>query len=787
MFHIEPLKLWVHKVLPVVYDDSLSYYEVLAKVTKKLNEVIDLTDEQTQYIETFTGNLTEAIQNWETGIESEWSNYKRDLNTEWQSFIASTEQYLKNWTSMQEDEIEDAIAAGITQFETYFADLTQTAVDAAAAAEAAAETAAEDAVEAVLPTLKDTFDERYAWRTAVGSPLVASTAAGMTDTDKIYVYVGSETGYVSGDWYYYDGTAWQDGGVYNSAAIVTDPTLSEAGMPADAKATGDEITDLKSAITNIEDLTPINTNGEYTWVTGGTWAGTVGNELTWTTATAYRKRVNTKPVVNLGSDTYRITVADGYRISYRAVDGNNIILSDSGWITNEVTFTADPDCTYAFAGGLVDDTEVSISDYNDNVIIWQETNISQIEPRLDDIETDINAINNLDGIDVTNTIEYTKGRVWTGAAGDTIGTSTKSSMKNRISNIALTDLGDSEYLFTVAEGFRTSYRAVDSNDIVVFDSGWVIADYRFKANPAYRYAINGGRADDSTTNVTEYNENVRLIKYTPLTALKHTVESKNNTVDFVSATANVKAVNHRGYNALAPENTIPAFKLSREMGFKYIETDVRFTSDNVPVLLHDATINRTARNADGTALESTINIADITYDEALTYDFGIWKSAIYAGTKIPTLAELMKLCRDNGLTPRVELNVLTVANAITMFNVINSYGMARKVEYNCNDITVAQKFLELEPQAKIVYGMNSYAEATVNSIAALKTNYNTIIINMQTSGISSACIEKCKETRIELETWTVNDASVIRGLDPYVSGVTSDSLNASMILYQDTL
>ena len=36
--------------------------------------------------------------------------------------------------------------------------------------------------------------------TWVGSPLTASTAAGMTDTDKIYVYTGSETGMTAGHW-----------------------------------------------------------------------------------------------------------------------------------------------------------------------------------------------------------------------------------------------------------------------------------------------------------------------------------------------------------------------------------------------------------------------------------------------------------------------------------------------------------------------------------------------------------------------------------------------------------
>ena len=86
-----------------------------------------------------------------------------------------------------------------------------------------------------------------------GSPLVASTVAGMTDETKVYVYTGSETGYTSGHWYYYDGSDWADGGVYNSVAVQTDTTLAISGMAADAKKVGDEISDLKSQISDIED------------------------------------------------------------------------------------------------------------------------------------------------------------------------------------------------------------------------------------------------------------------------------------------------------------------------------------------------------------------------------------------------------------------------------------------------------------------------------------------------------------------------------------------------------
>lgn len=116
--------------------------------------------------------------------------------------------------------------------------------DAAAASASAA--AASQADAATSKAAAETA-ANYA-RTYTGAPRVAATAAAMTDQSLIYVYTGSETGYTAGNWYFWDGTTWTSGGVYNSTALETDETLTVSGAAADAKVTGDEIGALKSAL-----------------------------------------------------------------------------------------------------------------------------------------------------------------------------------------------------------------------------------------------------------------------------------------------------------------------------------------------------------------------------------------------------------------------------------------------------------------------------------------------------------------------------------------------------------
>lgn len=80
-----------------------------------------------------------------------------------------------------------------------------------------------------------------------GAPSIVSLSSAMIDTSKLYLYIGSETGYTSGDWYYHNGTSWVSGGQYGDMQL--DTSLTTSGMAADAKSVGDKFNSFATTAT----------------------------------------------------------------------------------------------------------------------------------------------------------------------------------------------------------------------------------------------------------------------------------------------------------------------------------------------------------------------------------------------------------------------------------------------------------------------------------------------------------------------------------------------------------
>lgn len=114
---------------------------------------------------------------------------------------------------------------------------------------------------------------------------------------------------------------------------------------------------------------------------------------------------------------------------------------------------------------------------------------------------------------------------------------------------------------------------------------------------------------------------------------------------------------HRGVHlksTVAGENSLEAIDLAARAGFKAIETDCRYTSDSVLVIIHDAALNRTFVNADGSKLGSEkVNVADLSFEQ-FRNDYKLKADREEYRVQAPTLKEYLERCKEDGLYVYIE-------------------------------------------------------------------------------------------------------------------------------------
>lgn len=233
------------------------------------------------------------------------------------------------------------------------------------------------------------------------------------------------------------------------------------------------------------------------------------------------------------------------------------------------------------------------------------------------------------------------------------------------------------------------------------------------------------------------------------------------------------SVNHRGYNSVAPENTLPAFRLSAKMGFGIVETDIHLTADDVFVCIHDDTVDRTSNG--------TGNVADMTLEELKALDFGSWKSASYAGTKIPTYEEFLVCCRNLGLKVYVELKA--IGHYDDLIAITKRLGMYDSVTFISDSISKLTVLNTQDDSLRIAYVVTEINETVIDSAKGLRTGNNKVFLDVRNTNITDEMIALAEADDFPVEIWTVDSRQSILTLNPYISGVTSNSIVASDFVY----
>ena len=214
---------------------------------------------------------------------------------------------------------------------------------------------------------------------------------------------------------------------------------------------------------------------------------------------------------------------------------------------------------------------------------------------------------------------------------------------------------------------------------------------------------------------------------------------------FADEPDDVQVLAHRG-TVNVPENTLSAYRVAAVKGFHYVGADLHFTSDGVPVVLHDVTLNRTARNADGSELNEYVDIEKIPYSKAKTYDVGLYCGKFWRGERIPTFEEFIKLCAKLDLEPNLHLKsslYMTYDMLADLVKIVKRNGMQGRVVWAADDIDYLRYVRTLDPVSGLDMIVYKWVPSVIPKVRELKTDTNFVEIaigkSLFTNPIAVAC------------------------------------------------
>jgi glycerophosphoryl diester phosphodiesterase len=225
-------------------------------------------------------------------------------------------------------------------------------------------------------------------------------------------------------------------------------------------------------------------------------------------------------------------------------------------------------------------------------------------------------------------------------------------------------------------------------------------------------------------------------------------------------------VAHRGYAAIAPENTLPALASAVLAGADWIEFDVRTSADGVPVVIHDRTVDRTT---DGSG-----HVAELTLAELEALDAGTWFSSAYAGVRVPRLSQVLDLLQPDG--PSLLLEIKPPATTDQVRAVV-----AQLVERGLPDRTIVQSFdpqiLRLAAEVAPDLRRGLLRNGLDPSPATTAAEVGAILYNPSVADILGApeTVVDLREAGVAVMPWTANAPEVWPALTALgVAGIITD-------------
>ena len=224
--------------------------------------------------------------------------------------------------------------------------------------------------------------------------------------------------------------------------------------------------------------------------------------------------------------------------------------------------------------------------------------------------------------------------------------------------------------------------------------------------------------------------------------------------------APVVIIAHRGSSAVAPENTLAAFRLAAEQHTDLVELDVQESSDGQVLVAHDADLMKVSGNP-----------ASIWNTDAATLraiDIGSYKDPRYAAERVPTLAEALATCKGR-CKVLVELKSYGHNQQLEerVVQIVEAAGMVNDCEFMSLDHDMVRKMKELRPSWRV--------GILVAKAMGDLTEWNADFLAVEARMASRRFIRRAHRAGQDVYIWTANDpAWMLVGLTRGVDGLITD-------------
>lgn len=211
-----------------------------------------------------------------------------------------------------------------------------------------------------------------------------------------------------------------------------------------------------------------------------------------------------------------------------------------------------------------------------------------------------------------------------------------------------------------------------------------------------------------------------------------------------------QVIAHRGASAHAPENTLAAFRRARELGAHWVELDVSLSADDVPVIVHDDTLDRT------TSLAGPVRSATVA--QLAAADAGSWFHPDFAGEPVPTLAAAFALFARIGLSVNVEIKpVATAAERMALCEAVRA---ALDMRPSGVDVVISS----FDPEALVLMRALSGPEPLALLLDNLPQNWPTLVertgasaVHLDMALLTADVLAQMNTAGLKVRVWTCND------------------------------